>query len=104
MATFSERLDELMEERDVSIRALSNHLYLSHTTVQYYRKGRSQPSADTIIRMCQFFGVSADYLLGLSCVRQHDIYGIANTIDAAYAKMDEIKHSVNDAMTLLKEV
>ena len=36
-----------------------------------YESGQSIPGAEAVIKICQYFGVSADWLLGLSDVRDY---------------------------------
>ncbi len=53
---FAERFSELMNRKET----------LSMMTISNWETGRKLPPTDTIIWMCRFFDVSADYLLGLS--------------------------------------
>ena len=61
MATFPERLRRLREEHDMSQRELSAAIHTNHGTIYMFEAGKSQPRADTILELCRYFGVSADY-------------------------------------------
>ncbi len=61
---FSERLDELMEERNLSSLALSQKIGIADTTILRWRKGLMYPTVDKLVILCDFFGVTPNYLLG----------------------------------------
>jgi transcriptional regulator with XRE-family HTH domain len=62
---FSERLDLLLKEHNLSQATLANAIGYSQRTISKWCNGQADPSA-TAVKLCaQFFGVSADYLLGL---------------------------------------
>lgn len=47
----------------------ARELGVSRGAMSYYENGTRNPDADVISRMCRYFNVSADYLLGLSDVK-----------------------------------
>ena len=67
---FSERLKLLKSERNLSNSQLSMDSGLSKTTVDNWDKGTIIPNAYSLAVLCVFFDVSADWLLGLSDVRE----------------------------------
>ena len=66
MKQFYERLKELRNERKLSQKALSELLYVSQQTVAKWEKNNSTPNPDAIIKICNVFNCSSDYLLGIS--------------------------------------
>ena len=42
-------------------------------TVQNWEQGKSSPSMETLLKLCDFFDCSADYLLGLIEEKTHDL-------------------------------
>lgn len=58
-----ERILNLVEARGITARKLSAELGLSNSAVTDWKKGRGKPSADTVVRLAEFFGVSTDYIL-----------------------------------------
>lgn len=62
---FSVRLKELRTEKGLSQRDLANATKLSQSAIVHWENNRRVPSADIIIIFARYFGVSADYLLGL---------------------------------------
>ena len=61
---FSERLDELMLEKEISALALSKLIHINDATISRWRRGEMNPTIDKLNMLCDFFGVTADYLLG----------------------------------------
>ena len=61
---FSERLDELMIEKQLSALALSKLINIDDATISRWRRGSMNPTIDKLVILCDFFGVTADFLLG----------------------------------------
>lgn len=60
---FKERLNWLLEQKDIRQVDLAKHLQVTKTTVSRYCAGRI-PDAETLDRIARYLGVSVDYLLG----------------------------------------
>lgn len=65
MNTLGEKIRQLRKERKLSQTQLAEILSTSQDTVSLWEIGKSVPDVNTIISMCRYFEVSADYLLGL---------------------------------------
>lgn len=70
---FCNRLSELMNEGDVSQDKLAKAIGIARQTVAQYQSGKTQPTADKISGMADFFGVTTDYLLGRTDCKSPDI-------------------------------
>ncbi len=66
MKAFAERLLELRKERGVSQAQLAKEVGVSYAIVCYWETDRSEPTAINIVKLADYFCVSADYLLGRS--------------------------------------
>lgn len=64
MNILSKRLKELRAEKNISQNQLAILTGISRTTYANYEQGTREPSIDIIILLCNFFDVSADYLIG----------------------------------------
>ena len=60
------RIKELRLERNISQKKLSLQVGVSQSVICDYENGKVEPTASVIISLAKFFGVSTDYLLGLS--------------------------------------
>jgi len=60
----AEQLRKALEARVLSQRQFAKILDVPQGTISSYCIGRSYPSVQMLVRMCDALGVSADYLLG----------------------------------------
>lgn len=60
-----ERLQEIRKDNGDTQQSLAEKLEVSLHVIRCWEHGRSRPSYDTLIRICQLYHVSSDYLLGL---------------------------------------
>lgn len=67
---FKKRLIELRGER--SRHSVAKDLFLKDQTLEKYEKGDTLPNIEKAAEIAQYFGVSTDYLLGLSDVQSPD--------------------------------
>lgn len=61
---FPARLRKLRERKGMNQKALAECCKLSKNMIGLYEKGEREPTASVIVAIADFFGVSADYLLG----------------------------------------
>jgi transcriptional regulator with XRE-family HTH domain len=66
MESFSERLKALRQEKNVTQRAIANHLNITDTAYGFYEQGKNYPNMDILIKLADYFEVSLDYLVGRS--------------------------------------
>lgn len=70
MSDFSQRIKELRKERKLKQRELADEFSIKLRTYQGYEYGESYPEVAKLVDIANFFGVSLDYLMGLSDVRE----------------------------------
>lgn len=70
---FPERLRKIMEERGTTQQELADHLGKSRQAIGYYTDGSSTPDWKTLAGLARYFGISADWLLGLSDVSSTNV-------------------------------
>lgn len=63
---YRDRLRALREDSDLSQKTIADYLGIGQTTYSQYELGKRSMPVEYIIRLCQFYNVSADYMLGLS--------------------------------------
>ena len=64
MATFSERIKELRESRNLTQEALGTVIGVKRYSIYSYEKGRAYPEMKGLIGLADLFDVSMDYLAG----------------------------------------
>lgn len=92
---FGQRLKSLREERGLSQRALAEVIGISKGAVYYYENEGRAADIVTLKKLSDFFGVSADYLLGSSNARTQsarlkalcDLVGLSDTSVNMLAKL-----------------
>ena len=71
MSLFSDRLISLRKERGLTQYDFAKNLKMSRSTISGYETEGKEPSYSMLRTFAEYFGVSADYLLGLSDERTH---------------------------------
>lgn len=64
--TYVERIKELREEEKISQAQLAKSTGLSQSAIAAWEVGKNVINANAIIALANFFGVTTDYLLGVS--------------------------------------
>ena len=64
MKTFGEILKELRIEKGLTQKALAQALSITVPTLSHWECNYQEPSFKDLTRLCDYFDVSADYLLG----------------------------------------
>ena len=70
MATFSQRLRELRQERGLKQREMAEICGVKIRTYQDYEYGKCYPTVLGLVFLADYFNVSLDYLMGRSDVRE----------------------------------
>ncbi len=68
---FDNRLKQLREERNLSMRQVAIELNLAYTTYVGYENNDREPNSKVLINISKFFDVDVDYLLGISPCKKH---------------------------------
>lgn len=80
------RIAELRKEKGMTQEELAKALNITRSALSLYEIGKRDPDTDTIKKFAEFFGVSTDYLLGQTDVRDRRTRYIQpqnNKIDSA---------------------
>ena len=64
MTKFGTRLRELRNEKGLSQHALALEIQCAQSTLCDWENNKIEPTASAIVAAADYFGVSADYLLG----------------------------------------
>lgn len=66
MAMIGMRLKELRKSRKILQKDIAVFLSIPLRTYQSYEYGEAEPNLDSVIKLADYFDVTADYLLGRS--------------------------------------
>ena len=87
---FSERIKTLKESKNLSTTQLADKLGIQKSRVSMWETNGTVPRQDMLFKLCEFFGVSADYLLGNDKVDgQNPKNDVINSIQRALNNMDD---------------
>jgi len=63
------RLYELRQSRNITQQRLAIDLGIDQTSISSYECGKYFPTVEVLVKIAEYFGVSTDYLLGLSEIK-----------------------------------
>jgi transcriptional regulator with XRE-family HTH domain len=58
------RVEKLIKKKHINAKILADSIGVSSGNITDWKTGKSKPSSDAIVRMADYFDVSADWLLG----------------------------------------
>lgn len=61
---YIDRLTALRVDRDIKQKELADLLGIKQSAYSKYEKRRAKLQIDDLIKLCEFYGVSADFILG----------------------------------------
>ena len=61
---FAQAMSQLRRARGMSQREVAAGLGVSQALLSHYENGAREPTLDFVARICDYYGVSADYMLG----------------------------------------
>lgn len=57
---------ELREDKDLKQKDIADICNVSDATVGHWENGKRHMSIDCIVKLCKYYNISADYVLGIS--------------------------------------
>ena len=81
------RIRELREDRDLRQIDVARATGIDQKTLSNYETGKTNPDSFAIIKLAEFFGVTCDYLLG---VTERDLANVDDILD----ELEEIKNRI----------
>lgn len=62
---YIDKLTQLRQDRDIDQSKIAELLCVKQSTISKYEKRKNKYTVDQLIKLCEFYHVSADYILGL---------------------------------------
>jgi transcriptional regulator with XRE-family HTH domain len=63
---YRERMRNLREDNDLTQREVAKIINKSQQGYSHIEEGRAELKIDDMIKLCKFYGVSADYFVGMT--------------------------------------
>ena len=99
MRTFPETLSMLRRRKNISQRQAAADLGISQALLSHYENGAREPGLSFVCRACDYYGVSADYML----CRSDEPAAFNQASIAARAFLEQMKATIDRAETALDE-
>ncbi len=93
-AEFPRTLSLLRQEKGVSQRAAATALGISQALLSHYENGIREPGLSFVVKACDYYGVSADFLLGRTLSRDGTTIAAEELYDLSDEKGNSLKGSV----------
>ena len=97
--TFAQTLSALRRQKNVNQRTVALELGISQALLSHYENGAREPGLDFVRRACDYYGVTADYLL----CRSDSQDAPASTLTAALTFLEQIRAVTDRAELALTE-
>ena len=88
---FGNILSSLRRKQGFSQRKVASDLQISQALLSHYENGAREPGLEFVCRACDYYGVSADYLLG-----RVDDSGRSDAGALAKARLQEIAEALRE--------
>lgn len=63
---YTQRLKELREDHDQKQESIAIELHITRQQYQLYESGKRKLPIDLLIKLCKYYNVSSDYILGFT--------------------------------------
>jgi len=93
---FSNRLGKLRREKGLSQRAAATQFDISQALLSHYENGAREPKFEFVLEACEFYNVTADYLLGRTKERLSKSEILSEKIGGIIESLDELKKELTE--------
>lgn len=93
---YGDRLRKLRDESGLSQKELTDRLNINRSTYARYETSSTQPDYDTLNKLADFFGVSTDYILGRTSLKNQQVYENAGITNEEYTNLTPYQKEVVD--------
>ena len=85
------RIKDLREDRDLRQIDVAEAVGIDQRSLSNYETGKTNPDSDTIVKLASFFGVTCDYLLGVSDSILMDNKAVVKELEQIKEKLADIQ-------------
>lgn len=85
------RIRELREDRDLRQIDVAKATEIDQQTLSNYETGKTNPDSFAIIKLAKFFGVTCDYLLGVTARSLSNTEEVLREIEDIKIRLDDLK-------------
>ena len=96
--SFPKTLAYLRKEKKISQKVAASSLGVSQALLSHYENGLREPGLEFAVRAAEYYGVTTDYLLGVTADKEGRRIAVSELPDAGRAKKRDIQNSSPYAM------
>ena len=96
------RIKDLREDMNLRQIDVAKRTGIDQRTLSNYETGKTYPDSYAIIKLAEFYGVTCDYLLGVSDIRHSGPLGACEEIKKIRKHLFEITKTLDDLEKHLK--
>ena len=89
------RIKDLREDRELRQVDVAERVGIDQRSLSNYETGKTNPDSETIIKLARFFGVTCDYLLGVSDSNLLGEREIVRELADIQKRLAEIQHALS---------
>ena len=96
------RIKDLREDMNLRQIDVAQKTGIDQRTLSNYETGKTNPDSYAIIKLAEFYGVTCDYLLGVSGINRCGNHGACEQIKKIRRQLEEISKYVDNLERHLK--
>ena len=102
---FSKRLKSLRYERKYSQKLVAQLTNVSRQSVNAWENGNATPTYDTLVKLCDIYNVSSDYLLDTQCTipPKSTTRELCEYLDVNLMELMKIRQFIKEFKTIARE-
>ncbi len=85
------RIKDLREDRDLRQTDVAQAIGIDQRSLSNYETGKTNPDSETVIKLAKYFGVTCDYLLGVSNMNFLDHRAVIKELGDITRRLEEIQ-------------
>ena len=90
-SSFAINMGKLRREKGLSQRQAALQLGVSQALLSHYETDAREPKLDFVIKVCEFYGVTTDYMLGCSAERKDGATKLSEQVNDIIGSLEEIR-------------
>ena len=99
---FASNLGKLRRERGLSQRQAAIDLGVSQALLSHYETDAREPKLDFVIKICDYYSVTTDYILGRTKERNDGASRLSSQVDEVVSSLIELKTTEIELIDKLK--
>ena len=101
---FSEILSGLRRGKNLSQRRTAADLGISQALLSHYENGAREPKLEFVVKVCNYYNVPADYILGRSGERRNEAARLKTSARDVLLELEKLKSAEAELLAKLKDL